>query len=144
MLVGALLVRPVPHVHIVDAQGIESDGYGARESGWERIGSLGEGAYAAIPDSDDEDASESRPDIQVTPPTPLDMPGGGDVLNSPVVSCSPSPASLALKPSVSRSSGHTLLGSPVNISGLGLVRSLDFWILTTIVSLLSGTGLMCA
>jgi hypothetical protein len=145
MLAGAFLVRPVPHVHVVDALGIERDGYGARESGWERIGPAGEGGYAAVPeDSDDEDADVGRPDIQVTPPTPLDAPADVGVLEGPILSRSPSSTSLALKPTVSCSSGKTLLGSPVNISGLGLVRSLDFWILTAIVSLLSGTGLMCA
>lgn len=136
MLVGAVLVKPVPHVHVVDAQGVEQDGYGARESGWERFGSSGPGAYEAVPDSEDDDeddehGDESQPDIQVTPSSPADHQSSSD-------------ASLNLKPSVSRSSGKTLLGSPINISGWGLVRSVDFWILFWIVSLLSGTGLMCA
>lgn len=144
MLVGMVLVKPVPHIHLVDSRGRETDGYGSRESGWERIAGQG---YESVPDSEDEDDADD-PEINIIPPTPADG-------NPPVQlretsprpsarSASPSGSELNLKPSISRSSGKTLLGSPINLSGWQLVRNLDFWLLTAIVSLLSGTGLMCS
>lgn len=140
----------------------------ADESGWERI--PGDVGYSPIPNrfadedsdaSDDEDeetrsnreGGEFDPelDIVVTPPSPLEA---GVRRKSNALELSPTRSHTSL---LGRREERAAIGEPlsqvvsrqsanpdqINICGRRLFGNLDFWILAGLVSLLSGTGLMC-
>ncbi|KAI0771714.1 MFS general substrate transporter [Trametes elegans] len=170
MILGFLFVRPIPPPHITSSSDLE-DGtpdspasYGVGEGlgpGSPTTYSVDNTSHTHLLARDpDEDEDDTRPDIaiELEEEEPLVSPSHVQVPSDYVVpgqveavALSPTRAGFARhrshsSRSISRRSVRSALGKALdghpNIHGKRLFKSPDFWLLFTICSLLSGTGIM--